>query len=327
MSKLLIANYSRWLAWDTPDWVVERVRAAAGDIEVANARNQSEVIALIPDAEIAFSSIIRPEMFAAARRLRWVHSPAAGVGGMLFPAMRASEVVITNSRGMHAETIAEHVVAVVLALFRRLPAALRRQAEHVWGQNELTLEPPRLLARKTVGIVGLGGIGSGVARLMAAFGAQVEATRRRVEAGRPEGVASVHPSSALAELLPRWDVVVLSAPHTTETERIVGARELALMKREAVLVNIARGALVDEAALADALTRGAIAGAALDVFDDEPLAPDSPLWDTPNLLITPHVAGNRPDYWDAALAIFFENYRRYRAGEPLLNVVDKDAGY
>jgi phosphoglycerate dehydrogenase-like enzyme len=325
--KLLIANYSRWVAWDTPDWVVERMRAAVEDIEVANARTQAEAIALIPDAEIAFSSIIRPEMLAAAPRLRWVHSPAAGVGGMLFPAMRASDVVITNSRGMHAETIAEHVVAVVLALFRRLPAAQRRQAEHVWAQNELTLDPPRLLARKTVGIVGLGGIGSAVARLMSACGARVEATRRRVDAGRPDGVASVHPASALAELLPRWDVVVLSAPHTAATDRIVGARELGLMKREAVLVNVARGQLVNETALADALARGAIAGAALDVFDDEPLEANSPLWETPNLLITPHVAGNRPDYWDAALAIFLENLRRYRAGEPLLNVVDKEAGY
>jgi phosphoglycerate dehydrogenase-like enzyme len=324
--KLLIANYSRWVAWDTPEWVVERMRVT-GDIDVANARNQAEAIALIPDADIAFSSILRPEMLAAARRLRWVHSPAAGVGGMLFPAMRASDVVITNSRGMHAETIAEHVVAVVLALFRRLPVAGRRQVEHVWAQNELTLDPPRLLARKTVGIVGLGGIGTAVARLMSACGARVEGTRRRPEVGAPEGVSAVHPAGALGDLLPRWDIVVLAAPHTGETERMIGARELSLMKREAVLVNVARGALLDEAALADALSRGAIAGAALDVFDDEPLEQGSRMWDTPNLLITPHVAGNRPDYWDAALAIFFENLRRYRAGEPLMNVVDKEAGY
>ncbi len=325
--KVIIANYSRWVAWDTPDWVVDRIRAAAEDMEVVNARTRPEAVDLIPDAEVAFSSIIRPEMLAAAGRLRWIHSPAAGVGGMLFPAMRASDVIITNSRGMHAETIAEHVVSVVLALFRRLPVAFRRQAEHVWAQNELTLDPPRLLARKTVGIVGLGGIGTAVARLMSALGARVEATRRRVDAGCPEGVAAVHASAALGDLLPNWDVVVLAAPHTAETERILGARELSLMKRDAILVNIARGALVDEAALAEALTRGAIAGAALDVFDDEPLEAGSPLWDTPNLLITPHVAGNRPDYWDAALAIFLENLRRYRAGESLLNVVDKEAGY
>lgn len=325
--KLLIANYSRWVAWDTPDWVVDRIRAAGEDMEVVNARTRPEAVELIPDAEVAFSSIIRPEMLAAARRLRWIHSPAAGVGGMLFPAMRASDVIITNSRGMHAETIAEHVVSVALALFRRLPVAFRRQAEHVWAQNELTLDPPRLLARKTVGIVGLGRIGTAVARLMSAFGARVEATRRRVDAGRPESVAAVHAPAALGDLLPNWDVVVLAAPHTAETERILGARELSLMKRDAILVNIARGPLVDEAALAEALTRGAIAGAALDVFDDEPLEAGSPLWDTPNLLITPHVAGNRPDYWDAALALFLENLRRYRAGESLLNVVDKEAGY
>jgi phosphoglycerate dehydrogenase-like enzyme len=325
--KLLIANYSRWVAWDTPEWVVERMRAAAEDMEIANARTAAQAVALISDADIAFSSIIRPEMLAAARRLRWIHSPAAGVGGMLFPAMRASEVIITNSRGMHAATIAEHVVAVVLALFRRLPTAIRRQSERAWAQDELTLAPPRLVARTTVGIVGLGGIGSAVARVMSGLGARVEATRRRPEAGGPEGVASVHPPRALCDLLPRWDVVVLSAPHTAETERLIGARELGLMKRDAVLVNIARGPLVDEAALAEALTQGTIAGAALDVFDDEPLEPTNPLWETPNLLITPHVAGNRPDYWEAALDIFLENLRRYRAAEPLLNVVDKEAGY
>jgi phosphoglycerate dehydrogenase-like enzyme len=326
-TKLLVANYSRWVAWDTPEWVIGRMRAAARDMEVVNARTPAEAVALIPDAEIAFSSVIRPEMLAAAGRLRWIHSPAAGVGGMLFPTMRASAVIITNSRGMHAETIAEHVVAVVLALFRRLPVAFRRQTERGWAQDELTTDPPRLLARKTIGIVGLGGIGSAVARVMAALGARVEATRRRVEAGRPEHVASVHPPGALRELLPHWDVVVLSAPHTTETERIIGPQELGLMKREAVLVNVARGPLVDEGALADSLTRRTLAGAALDVFEDEPLEPTSPLWNTPNLLITPHVAGNRPDYWDAALEIFLENLRRYRANEPLLNVVDKQAGY
>jgi phosphoglycerate dehydrogenase-like enzyme len=324
---LLVANYSRWVAWDTPDWVVERIRAAAGGMEVANARTPAEAVALIADAEIAFSSIIRPEMLAAARRLRWIHSPAAGVGGMLFPAMRASDVVITNSRGMHAETIAEHVVAVVLALFRRLPRAMLRQSEHAWAQDEFTLAPPRLIARTTVGIVGLGGIGSAVARAMTGLGAQVEAVRRRPDAGRPDTVTSVHPPGALRDLLPRWDVVILCAPHTSETERIIGPRELALMKPDAVLVNIARGPLVDERALAEALGRGAIAGAALDVFDDEPLESADPLWETPNLIITPHVAGNRPDYWDAALEIFVENLRRYRAGEALLNVVDKDAGY
>lgn len=295
-TKLLIANYSRWVAWDTPEWVIDRMRAAARDVEVVNARTPAEAVRLIPDADIAFSSVIRPEMLAAAGRLRWIHSPAAGVGGMLFPAMRASDVIITNSRGMHAETIAEHVLAVILALFRRLPVAFRRQTERVWAQNELTIDPPRLIARKTVGIVGLGGIGTAVARVVSALGGRVEATRRRIEAGRPDNVASVHPPGALPDLLPRWDAVVLSAPHTAETERIIGARELALMKREAVLVNVARGPLVDEAALAEALTRGTIAGAALDVFEDEPLEPTSPLWDTPNLLITPHVAGNRPDY-------------------------------
>jgi phosphoglycerate dehydrogenase-like enzyme len=228
---------------------------------------------------------------------------------------------------MHAQTIAEHVVAVTLALFRHLPAAARAQAERRWIQDELTRAAPRLLGGSTVGVVGLGAIGAAVAKAMSALGARVEAIRRHPERPRPDGVESVHAASALHDRLPRWDVIVICAPHTAETEGVIGARELELMKRGAVLVNVARGKLVDEAALAAALGRGAIGGAALDVFDREPLEPDSPVWDLPNLLITPHVAGNRRDYWTAATDLFIENLHRYRAAQPLLNLVDKEAGY
>jgi phosphoglycerate dehydrogenase-like enzyme len=241
--------------------------------------------------------------------------------------MLARDVTITNARGMHAQTIAEHVVALTLSLFRHLPAAVRAQHERRWIQNDLTLASVRLLAGSTVGVVGLGAIGTAVAKAMSALGARVEAIRRRTDQPPPEGVEAVHAPAALHAHLPGWDVVVIAAPHTAETEGLIGRRELALMKRDAVLINVARGQLLDEEALADALRGGTIGGAALDVFDHEPLEPASPLWGLPNLLITPHIAGNRPDYWQVATDLFIDNLRRYRAGEPLINVVDKTAGY
>jgi phosphoglycerate dehydrogenase-like enzyme len=324
--KVVVAIYSTYQAWIVPESALDRLRAAFPEVEFVNAHDDREAVAALPDAEVAFSSIITPDMLSAARRLRWIHSPAAGVGGMLFPAMLARDVVITSSRGMHAETIAEHVIGVTLALFRRLQVAVLRQAQHRWTQDELSRPAPRLLRDATMGVVGLGAVGGAIARAAVALGMGVEGIRRRAGAA-PPGVAAVHPPSALHARLPHWDVVVLAAPHTNETEGLIGAPELALMKRDAVLVNVSRGKLVREAALADALARNAIGGAALDVVEHEPLDPASPLWDLPNVILTPHVSGFRPDYWAAATDLFIENFRRYRGGKPLLNLVDKQAGY
>jgi D-2-hydroxyacid dehydrogenase (NADP+) len=246
---------------------------------------------------------------------------------MLFPSLMASDVILTNSRGMHAETIAEHVIALTLALFRGVPTAVRRQSERMWAQEELSVPGPRLLRGSTMGIVGLGGIGAAIAAAASGLGMRVEGLRRRTNAEPLAGVHAAYPIGALHERLPHWDVVVLAAPQTRETQGLIGAPELALMRRDAILVNIARGKLVREADLIDALTRGLIGGAALDVVEDEPLDPGSPLWGLPNVFITPHVAGFRPQYWERLTDLFLENLRRYRANEPLLNVVDKQAGY
>jgi phosphoglycerate dehydrogenase-like enzyme len=308
--KVLVANYSDWSAWDTPGWVLERMRTAVPGVEFVHARTPDEAVRKIPDAEVVFSSVVRPEMFDAAGRLRWIHSPAAGIGGMLFPSLVSSDVILTNSRGMHAETIAEHVIALTLALFRDLPTAVRRQSARVWAQEELSVPGPRLLRDSTMGIVGLGGIGAAIASAASGLGIQ-----------------AAYPIAALHDRLPHWDVVVLAAPQTQDTEGLIGAPELALMRRTAILVNIARGKLVREADLIDALDRGLIGGAALDVVEHEPLDSASPLWSLPNVLLTPHVAGFRPQYWERLADLFIENLRRYRANQPLLNVVDKEAGY
>jgi phosphoglycerate dehydrogenase-like enzyme len=183
-----------------------------------------------------------------------------------------------------------------------------------------------MIAGSRVLVVGMGAIGSAVAARMAALGATVTGIRRRPSSS-VDGSVTVAGPEQLHGLLPTADVVVVAAPHTRETRGVIGAREIALMSPNAILVNVSRGQLVDEPALVEALRGGRIAGAALDVFADEPLPDDSPFWTLPTVLITPHTSGFRPDHWDAATALFADNLRRFDTGLPLLNVVNKVAGY
>lgn len=323
---ILIGIHSAFAMWNIPAEHVRRLRHDFPQHSFVQATTDDECLARIGEAEVAFMGQITRPQLAAAARLRWLHSPAAGVGGMLFPDMIASSVVLTNGRGMSADTIAEHVIAVTLAMFRRLPDAVRYQSQKIWAQDALSLAGNRSLGDAHVVIVGLGSIGRAVAARMRALGARVTGVRRNPGAGA-EAADRVVGSSALQDVLPGADVVVVSAPHTRETRGMIGAPELAVMSARSLLVNVSRGPLVDEAALADALRAGTIGGAALDVFNDEPLPADSPFWTLPNVLITPHTSGLRPDHWDAATVLFSENLRRFEQGQPLLNVVDKTAGY
>ena len=269
------------------------------------------------------------DMLASATRLRWIQSPAVGVGSMLFPEMIASAIAITTARGIRARAIAEHVLGVTIALARQLPVAVRYQLAHTWAQDELEGRTTsiRTLQGRRMGIVGLGSIGLEVARLASAFGMQVSAIRRRAELPRPDGVDDVLPPERLGDLLGTSDVVVLSAPLTASTRRLIGSREIEQMKPGAFLVNVGRGKLVDDDAVVDALRTGRLGGAALDVFTHEPLDPSSPYWELPNVIITPHTSGAIDDYWTPLIALFSENLRRFERGAPLLNVVDKAAGY
>ena len=325
---ILVAIYSDVASWNIPDGHVARLRQTFPHHTFVHARTEAEVLPLMTDVEAAFASELRAMHFEAGPRLRWVHSPAAGVGGMLLPRVIASPMVITNSRAMSSDTIAEHVLALALALFRRLPFLLRSQAERRWVQNETMAPPPlRLIRDAHVLVIGMGGIGTASARLFAKLGAQVTGIRRASDRPRPKGVSAIEPPERLHDLLPTADIVLLAAPQTMSTRGLIGKRELQLMRRDAVLINVSRGKLVDEAALAEALTQGTIAGAGLDVFDHEPLDAASPLWALPNAIITPHVAGWRPDHWDAATTLFANNLRRFDSGLPLVNVVDKLTGY
>ena len=326
--KVLLATYTPVAAWNMPDVYVERLRRDFQEHTFVRASSDAETLERIPDAEVAFGTRFTRDHLAAAQRLRWIHSPAAGVGNLLFPEMVASPVEITNNRGNSAATIAEHVIAVTLALLRGLPLAWRRQTERNWSQDEINAGPPmRMLRECRVLVVGLGAIGAGVATLAHAFGAYVVGVRRRPGQPAPAGVATVVAPDRLAAELPLADVVVVAAPDTSETVRLIGEAELALMKDDAVLVNVSRGSLIDEAALVRTLETGRLRGAALDVFEQEPLTAGSPLWDRRDVLITPHVAGFHKDHWDIVVGTFSENLRRFMAGEPLVNRVDKKAGY
>lgn len=329
---IVVGIYSPFAAWNIPAAQVATLQQQFPKHTFLHALSDDEAARLIPSADVAFMAELRPAHLAAAGRLQWVHSPAAGVGGMLFPEMVRSPVVMSNSRGISADTIAEHVVAVTLVLFRKLLLAFRSQAVHAWAQDAV-LAPPhiRTIAGASALIVGLGSIGRATARRLAALGAQVHAIRRSAATETPDVTGRVATPDGLLDLLPDADIVVLAAPQTRETRGLIGPKELAAMRRDAVLVNVSRGKLVDEAALVDALTAPdaarTIGGAALDVFEHEPLAPDSPLWGLPNVLITPHMAGFRPDHWDAVTELFADNLRRFETGRPLRNIVNKEAGY
>jgi phosphoglycerate dehydrogenase-like enzyme len=325
---ILVSIHSPYVMWSIPEGHVTTLRRAFPHHTFLHATDDDDALALIPGADVAFSSQVWPEQLRAAPRLRWIHSPAAGIGGMLSPELVESAVVLTNSSGLSAETMAEHVIAVTLALFRRLPVAFARQRDHRWAQDELS-EPPgnRTISGARVLVIGLGAIGGAVATRMARLGARVGAVRRRAAAPAPEGVREVVPPERLHDLLPSADIVVITAPQTAHTRGMIGAAELRLMRRHAILINVSRGQLVDEGALVAALGAGTIGGAALDVFEHEPLDAGSPLWDMTNVVITPHTSGFRPDHWDAAVALFADNLRRFELGETLLNVVDKGEGY
>ena len=347
---------------------LERIRAAAPGARIVSVSFEGLADGDLGDVEVLMRGALPGEIFvrvlSRSPRLRWVHSATAGVERVLTPGTIERGLTITNARGVFSRPIAEYVIAMILAVSRRLPGILELQRERTW-QPLVGVEMRDL----TLGIVGLGSIGRTVARLGAAFGARVIATRRRP--GQPRGpewygeeAASQAPDAswergpeppggpellhgpellggpepaggpellggpeALPRLLGESDFVVLALPLTHETEGVIDDGALAAMGRGAWLVNIARGRLVDERALERALRAGRIGGAILDTFRDEPLPPDSPLWSVPNLIVTPHTSWSTGGALDRSVALFCENLGRYRRGEPLLNVVDPALGY
>jgi phosphoglycerate dehydrogenase-like enzyme len=328
MRKLLICVHHPFDQWNAPLWFSERLRQEFPQVNVVNLPDYKRVDEEIVDAEIVIAWSIRSEQIAAAKKLRWIHSPAAAVHQLIFPELVNSEIVLTNAREVHGPVVAEHVIALIFALAKKIPGSVRLQEKHVWGQQILWDELPRVreVAGATVGLLGLGSIGRAVAKSTKALGMRVIAVREHPEKGS-EGADVVFGPAQSDEVFRQADYVVLAVPVTASTKGIANTKRLALMKVDACLINVGRGPLVDELALESALREKKIGGAALDVFPKEPLAADSPLWDVPNLLITPHTAALTDRLWERHYALFSGNLRRYLGGQPLLAVVDKRKGY
>jgi phosphoglycerate dehydrogenase-like enzyme len=320
---------------------LERLRSAVPSVTFVNAIDEAEAIQSVADAD-AYLGKITPPILAAAGRLCWVQSFTASLEHYLFPALVEHPCVLTNMRGLFSDVIADQVLGYILCFARNLHTYIRNQAERKWapvggeaGRVSFAAGPGevnpidrahRHLADLTVGVVGLGAIGSEVARRANAFGMRVLAVDpRRTE--RPPEVEWLRPPGELAALLGESDFVVIAAPHTPATARMLGRDEFRQMKPDAYLINVGRGAIVDLAALTDALRAGEIAGAALDVFEVEPLPADHPLWGFPNVILTPHVAGYSPRIAERHLAVLEENVRRFVQRQPLLNVVNKREWY
>jgi phosphoglycerate dehydrogenase-like enzyme len=282
----------------------------------------------IADTDVFVGWSLRPEQFVAAKKLRWIHSPAAAVHQLMYPELVRSNVVVTNSTGIHGPVVAEHAIAVLLALAKRLPQALQYQAKHEWSQDQLWHEQPRPreVASSTVAVIGMGGIGREFAARAKALGMKIVAVRENPAKGL-DGADAVYSPEQIDEVLPQADYVLLCPPVTPATTGLMNAARLAKMKPDAYLINVARGPLIDEPALLDALQKRRIAGAALDVFNEEPLPSSSPFWLLDNILITPHTAAVTERLWERHYRLIVDNMKRFLAGEPLMNQVDKHRGY
>lgn len=305
------------------DAQIDRVRQAAPDMRLVVTPSHDEMAAVLDDMEIA-TALVPGSLLVTAPRLRWFHGWGAGVDGLLrHPGLAERDFILTNTSGIHPNQMTEHTLALMLAFARRLPEAMRAQTGRTWRhmENNEVFE----LAGKTLLVVGLGAVGQRIAQVAAALGMRVLGIRRTP--GPLPDIEHVAGIEGLPEHLPEADFVVLVTPLTPETRGLIGERELRLMKQDAYLVNVARGGVVDEKALVHALREGWIAGAGLDVFEQEPLPADSPLWEMPNVIITGHYGGVSPAYDDRAFEVFLDNLHRYRAGQPLRNVVDKRLGY
>jgi phosphoglycerate dehydrogenase-like enzyme len=326
--KLVAFFHLKEVRWSLHESTLARWRDRFPQLEVESVEDADRLPAALADADIFVGWRIPPEHFAAARRLRWMHCASAGIEDSLFPELVASEVILTNSTGLHAVCIPEHVLGQMLVLARNFHEAQRLQQRAEWNRYQVIAYASgiRELHGSRLAILGAGAIGANLGRMAAALGMHVRVMRREPSRSVP-GAEAVCGPERLHELLGWADFAVLAVPLTAETRGLIGAPELRAMRSDAFLINIARGEVVDEDALVRCLRAGGLAGAALDVFDQEPLPAEHPFWSLPNLVITPHVSGYTPQYFDKMLAIFEDNLARYVEGRPLHNVVDKRLGY
>jgi phosphoglycerate dehydrogenase-like enzyme len=327
-TKLVIGGFLKFTLWRPPVELAERLRQRWPEMDVVLLQHHEQLALELPDTDIFVGYLLRPEQLRLARRLQWLHSVAAGVAQLMYPEFRESGIVLTNASGVHAIPMAEHVIGMILSLLRDFPGAMRYQLQHRWAQQEIWdgNSRPRELHGQTAVLVGFGAVGRAVAERLRAMGVRVWAVTRSGKAD-PSLAERAFPATELDAALRHADIVVLAAPDTPETRHMIGAPQLALLKRGAILINVARGSLVDEPALVSALQSRAIAAAGLDVASQEPLPPESPLWSLENALITPHTSGVTERLWEREAELLIDNLERWFGGQPLRNRVDLSRGY
>lgn len=326
--KIAILLHDHFEMWRPPAWFMERLRTDFPEVEVKYSAIKRDDQQALNGADVMIGWSLPPEQLHAAKSLRWIYSITAAVDQFLYPELISSEIALTNAGGVHGPVVAEHAIAMLLALAKRLPSAVRYQERRKWAMEAIWNEQsrPREVRGASVVVVGMGSIGAEVASMAVALKMHVIGVREHPERGTA-GANEVVGYAALDEVFRRADFVVLATPLTERTHHLIDVRRLQLFKSTAFLINVSRGALVDEAALVKALRDGKIAGAALDVFEEEPLSRWSPLWKMPQVLITPHTAFLTENVWQRHYEMFSANLKRYLAGQPLHGLVDKARGY
>lgn len=326
-----------------PEELLERVSAVSPRLRVTalKAEKAQDIsVETWQKTEVLYTANILPEP-EWAPRLRWIQFHWAGIDSLIdHPILKKADLVATSLSGAAVTQMAEYILMMLLALGHRLPALIENQRAARWPKDRWKLFSPRELRGSTVGIVGYGSIGREVARLLNAFGATILATKREVmhpqdEDYVPEGqgdptgdlVRRLYPPQALRSMIKECDFLVVTVPLTKGTHGLIGEEELKAMRPTAFLVDVSRGGVVDQVALITALRDGKIAGAALDVFEEEPLPAESPLWKLPNVFVTPHISGVTPEYDTRAVDLFVENTKRYLEGKPVFNQIDLSRGY
>ena len=327
-TKLLICVWHPFSQWRAQPIMPETIRRRWPEMRVVHLPDYDRLPQELPDTDIFIGSSLRPEQFSSARKLKWIHSTAAGVSQLMYPALRNSGILLTNPSGIFSAPMAEHTMGLMIALARNFPDSVRYQDRAHWGQQEISSQPHPLfeLNDRLLLIVGYGSIGRELARRARAFDMRVWGVTRsgNGDATQVEKIVAV---AQLESALPDADYIVLAAPETPETQQLIGAAQIAKMKHGARLINVGRGSLLDETALVRALETGALRGAAFDVTATEPLPAASPLWKAPNLFLTPHTSGVSDRLWQKETALLMDLLERWFEGRELFNVVDFTRGY
>lgn len=297
-------------------------KAAGKKVEIVEVSDAETALKHASDADIIAGFPATIPLLANAKKLKWLHSFSAGMDRVLRPEVVAAPVLVSNSSGVHVTPIAEHVIGFILLFTREFYQTFKNQQNRIWNKSATVVE----LRGKTVLIVGMGAIGTEIARLVHVFGASVLALTR-TRKPKPAFVKELKTAAALPLFLPRADFVVVALPYTKDTYHYFGTREFRRMKNTAVIINIGRGALINESELVEALEKKTLGGAALDVTETEPLPEESPLWNMENVIITPHHSGFSEKFMDRIIDLFCQNLRAFVNGKPLHTLIDKKLGY